>query len=71
MIEEAARKVIIFTPLTSIVHMLYDELREYSRAMINGEVPVKARDEIFGMFQNDKDPQLLIADPATMSHGLD
>jgi SNF2 family DNA or RNA helicase len=70
-IEEAARKVIIFTPLTSIVHLLYDELKEYSRAMINGEVPVKARDEIFRMFQQDKDPQILIADPATMSHGLD
>ena len=70
-IEEAARKVIIFTPLTSIVHLLYDELKEYSRAMINGEVPVKARDEIFRRFQSEADPQLLIADPATMSHGLD
>lgn len=70
-IEEAARKVIIFTPLTSVVHMLYDELKEYSRAMINGEVPIKARDEIFRRFQSESDPQLLIADPATMSHGLD
>jgi SNF2 family DNA or RNA helicase len=70
-IEEAARKVIIFSPLTSIVHLLYEELKEYSRAMINGEVPPKARDEIFRRFQTDKDPQILIADPATMSHGLD
>ena len=70
-IEEAARKVIIFTPLTSIVHMLYEELTEYSRAMINGEVPPKVRDEIFRRFQTDEDPQILIADPATMSHGLD
>ncbi len=70
-IEEAARKVIIFTPLTSIVHMLYGELKEYSRAMINGEVPPKARDEIFRCFQTERDPQLLIADPSTMSHGLD
>ena len=70
-IEEAARKVIIFTPLTSVVHMLYEELKEYSRAMINGEVPPKVRDEIFRSFQAETDPQLLIADPATMSHGLD
>ena len=70
-IEEAHRKVIIFTPLTSVVHLLYDELKEYSRAMINGEVPIKARDEIFRRFQQESDPQLLIADPATMSHGLD
>ena len=51
-IEEAARKVIIFTPLTSVVHLLYEELKEYSRAMINGEVPPKARDEIFRRFQD-------------------
>lgn len=70
-IEEAARKIIIFTPLTSVVHLLYDELKEYSRAMINGEVPIKARDDIFRRFQSEKDPQLLIADPSTMSHGLD
>jgi SNF2 family DNA or RNA helicase len=57
--------------LTSVVHMLYDELKEYSRAMINGEVPPRARDEIFRKFQTEPDPQLLIADPATMSHGLD
>jgi SNF2 family DNA or RNA helicase len=70
-IEEAARKVIIFTPLTSVVHLLYGELTEYPRAMINGEVPPKVRDEIFRRFQSEPDPQLLIADPATMSHGLD
>lgn len=70
-IEEAKRKVIIFTPLTSVVHLLYDELKEYSRAMINGEVPPKARDEIFNLFQTQANPQILIADPATMSHGLD
>lgn len=70
-IEEARRKVIIFSPLTSVVHLLYEKLDEYSRAMINGEVPTKVRDEIFRRFQQDADPQILIADPATMSHGLD
>lgn len=70
-IEEAARKVIIFTPLTSVIHLLYGELTEYSRAMINGEVSRKVRDEIFSRFQNSPDPQILIADPTTMSHGLD
>ena len=70
-IEEAHRKVIIFTPLTSVVHLLYEELKEYSRAMINGEVDPKIRDEIFQRFQNEPDPQILIADPSSMSHGLD
>jgi SNF2 family DNA or RNA helicase len=70
-IEEAARKVLIFTPLTSVVHLLYENLTEYSRAMINGEVRPKVRDEIIRRFQTEADPQILIADPATMSHGLD
>jgi SNF2 family DNA or RNA helicase len=70
-IEEARRKVIIFTPLTSIVRLLYEDLKEYSRAMVNGEVPIKVRNEIFQKFQQDNDPQLIIADPAAMSHSLD
>jgi hypothetical protein len=70
-IEEAHRKVIIFTPLTSVVHLLYDELKEYSRAMINGEVPIKIRDEIIRKFQQELDPEILIVDPATVSFGND
>jgi SNF2 family DNA or RNA helicase len=70
-IEEAKRKVIVFAPLTSVIHMLYEELTEYSRAMVNGEVPLEVRSEIFRRFQSEADPQLIIADPATMSHGLD
>ena len=70
-IEEAPSKIIIFTPLTSVVHMLYNELTDYSRAMINGEIPVKVRDYIFNAFQTAEHPRIIIADPATMSHGLD
>jgi hypothetical protein len=29
------------------------------------------RDEIFKRFQTEKDPQIIIADPGTMAHGLD
>ena len=68
-IEEAPSKIIIFTPLTSVVHMLYNELTDYSRAMINGEIPVKVRDYIFNAFQTAEHPKIIIADPATMSHG--
>lgn len=69
-IEEAHRKVIIFTPLTSVVHLLYDELTEYSRAMMNGEVPQKARDEIIRMFVDEPNPQLLICDPGLVAEGF-
>jgi len=70
-IEEAQRKVIIFTPLTSVVHLLYEALKEYSRAMVNGAVPHGVRDEIFRRFQTEQDPQVIIADPGCMAHGLD
>ena len=71
-IEEAARKVIVFTPLTSVIHLLHAELKdEYSCAVINGEVKVRDRDAIVQQFQTAENPQVLIADPATMSHGLD
>ena len=69
-IEEAHRKVIIFAPLTSVVDLLNTKLTKWSRAVINGAVPDKQRSEIFRSFQDDVEPQLLIADPGTMSHGL-
>lgn len=69
-IEEAKRKVIIFAPLTSVVHLLYEELKEYSRAMINGEVKPAVRDQIFKRFYSEDDPHIIIADPGCMAHGL-
>jgi SNF2 family DNA or RNA helicase len=38
--------------------------------MIFGEVSKTDRDRILGAFQKDTDPQVLIAQPAAMSHGL-
>jgi SNF2-related domain/Helicase conserved C-terminal domain len=70
-IEEAARKVIIFAPLTSVLHLLYDNLVEYSRSIVNREATRSQKDEIFKLFQESRDPQIIIADPASMSHGLD
>jgi SNF2 family DNA or RNA helicase len=71
-VEEAARKIIVLAPLTSVLHLLYDALaKDYNCEIINGERKTKDRDRIFKSFQDDADPQILIADPATMSHGLD
>jgi hypothetical protein len=69
-IEEARRKVIIFAPLTSVVQLLYDELTEYSRAKMNGEVPTKVRDEIIKRFVQDADPQIIICDPGIVAEGF-
>jgi SNF2 family DNA or RNA helicase len=71
-LEEASRKAIVLAPLTSVLHLLYDALaKDYNCEIINGERKTKDRDRIFKSFQDDADPQILIADPATMSHGLD
>lgn len=70
-LEEAPGKVIVFAPLTSVVHMLHTKLsKKWSSAVINGQVPQGQRSEIFQKFQGEKDPQILIADPGTMAHGL-
>ena len=71
MIEEAGAKVIVFVPLTGVLEHLEKELSaHFTVAVINGAVPKAKRDEVFRAFQQDKNPQVLIAQPAAMSHGL-
>lgn len=69
-LAETKNKAIIFAPLTSVLHMLHRELKEFTREIINGEVSQKDRAVIFNDFQSASEPRLLIADPATMAHGL-
>lgn len=70
-LDQASHKVLIFAPLTSVIHLLKSKLsKNYSVAVINGEVKAKERDEIFSKFQDGEHPRILIADPMTMSHGL-
>src|SRR5438105_4305450 len=69
-IDEAGGKVIVFAPLTSVVNMLSMALKDYSTAVITGAVGKKARDEIYQRFQEGSNPRIIIADPGTMSHGL-
>ncbi len=70
-IEEMTGKVIIFSSRTGALKMLLRKLsKDYNCALINGEVSAKARNQIFTDFQNSDKPQVLIANPRTMSHGL-
>lgn len=70
-IEEAGEKVIVFVPLTGTLHMLEKELsKEFTVAVVNGEVSATKRSEIFRAFQHDRNPQVLVAHPGTMAHGL-
>lgn len=70
-IEEAPGKLLVFVPLTSVINLLYKELKDWTREIVNGEVSEKERSRIFSAFQSDVEPRLLLADPGTMAHGLD
>ena len=70
-IDEAPAKLLIFVPLTSIVNLLYKELKEHTREIVNGDTSQKDRARIFQAFQSGADPRLLIVDPGCVSHGLD
>ncbi len=70
-IEEAGEKVIVFVPLTGTLHMLEKELsKHFTVGVVNGEVSAPKRNKIFHDFQHGRDPQVLIAHPGTMAHGL-
>lgn len=71
LIEEAGEKVIVFVPLTGTLHMLEKELgKHFTVGVVNGEVSAPQRNKIFHDFQTGRDPQVLIAHPGTMAHGL-
>lgn len=69
--EAAGNKMLIFAPLTSVVELLHRELKNCSREIVNGNVTQKERSRIFSAFQETAEPQIIIADPGTMAHGLD
>ena len=71
-IKETNRKIVVFAPLTSVVHMLHNHLKkEYVCEMINGEVKGKARDDIICRFGDPRDDlRIIVVDPGTVSHGI-
>lgn len=70
-LRDAPGKVLIFVPLTSVVNLLYRELKEWSREIVNGQTAARDRERIFNDFQQSDHPRMLIADPGCMAHGLD
>ena len=73
LLEEADSKILVFAPLTSVVNLLYREIRKagYSVEMITGEVSAKARAKVFREFESSEDPHVIVADPGCVAHGLD
>ncbi len=70
-IEQSEGKVIVFVPLTAALQSVASELQqEFSVEVVHGETSKSERDRIFGAFQKQPDPRVLVANAATMSHGL-
>jgi len=70
-IEEAGSKVIVFVPFKGVLRHVAAQLAEdYTVEMISGDTSPAERAKIFGAFQRTKNPHVLVAQPAAMSHGL-
>lgn len=70
-IEEAGSKVIVFVPFTGALMAVAEFLgKSYSVATIHGGTSKGERDVTFHDFQKAKNPHVLVANPAAMSHGL-
>lgn len=64
-------KTIVFAPFRHTVALLQAELeKEFNVAVVTGDTPAAQRTEIFSQFQTETTPDVLLAVPRTMSHGV-
>ena len=71
-IDESSRKVLIFVTFKHTIGILADKLRKdgISNEIIQGNVPVRKRTEVFKAFQERDNPRVLILQPAAAAHGV-
>jgi hypothetical protein len=78
-VESTERKVVVFVPITSALHLVVKYLRaEWKKQkkswkcdFINGEVAAgKERDAVINNFVSDPDFKLVVADPHTATEGI-
>lgn len=72
LVQDSHTKTIVFAPFVSVVKMLHKHLlsQGFTAEMIYGDVSKNQRSDIFHAFQRGTDPQVLVAQPSAMSHGL-
>ncbi len=69
--EVGGNKVIIFVPYVELTSILKEHLSTtHSVEIVDGSVSSNKRNAIFKAFQESPEPQILVAHPKTMSHGL-
>ncbi len=80
-VEEADSKVIIFVPFKRAIRLVEAAVNKMltpkellaghkKHAVVTGDTPKKERDRIFTAFQHSPSPQVLIAHPKVVAHGL-
>lgn len=71
-ISESSQKVLVFVPFKHVIGILADKMREdgIQAEVINGDVPVNRRTDIFKRFQETDSPQVLIIQPQAAAHGV-
>lgn len=77
-IEDTSRKVVVFVPLTSVVHRVAKHLNETWKKQklpwrcdfINGEVAANKRPPIIRAFESDPNFKVIIVDPQATAHGI-
>lgn len=71
-VEEASHKVLVFVPFTHTITLLKEFLTKNGIAteIINGDVSVNKRTDIFKRFQENPDPRVLLIQPQAAAHGV-
>lgn len=71
-IDQASAKVIVFVDFVHAVDAVFATLKAngYAPSMVTGATPAGARNLIFGSFQREEKPRVLVAHPKCMAHGL-
>jgi len=71
-IDESSQKVLVFVPFKHAISILAGKLTAdgITNAVIQGDVKVGRRTEIFKAFQEQDNPRVLIIQPAAAAHGV-
>lgn len=72
LVEGTSNKAIVFVPYTKALDMVATHLREkgHTVEVVDGRTSDTQRRRIFADFQEQDDPKVLLAHPATTAHGL-
>lgn len=72
LIAQSTTKTIVFVPFKSVIALVAAEIEKagYKVGVVHGGVSKAERDLIFKSFQASHQPDVIVAQPASMSHGL-